>query len=325
MNYKLKKREGIYLMINLLCAKLFLLTPYLFKRAAVTNVALIVAAVFLPHLIVFLLKGREAERKKPGKIILFVIWAFLTLYLSFTVYEYAGVIKEMFFNRTPIWFTVLLLAAGMIYTSSRGLKAIGRLCGFFVPLVYFVCALLVTLAFKNFNPRLLLPFFGSTKALLKHGAVLFAVPGECIIYYLLPPVLENKKDFKSIFYTSFSISFVLFLIVCLSFVMAGFDSSRIMPMFMLIRLIKIKSFFQRIDLVFLLLFSISVFLYLSAILYFACKCFCDSTGAGNEKFLTLPVGTIAAFPLLDRLFSNFVPFILILMIIFPLFIRRHKT
>ncbi len=325
MKYKLKKSEGIYLMVNLLCAKLFLLTPYLLKRASVTNVSFLITVVFLPYLIVFILKSRKIELKRMNKPILFIIWVCLTVYLSFTVYEYAGVIRTMFFDNTPIWFIVAFLAFTMIYTASRGLKAIGKLCGFFVPFVYFVCVLLVTLAFKNFNPDYLFPFFGSKESMLKHSLLMLSVPGECIIYYLLPSVLEKRENFKSIFYTSFFISFALFLIVCLSYVMAGFEQTEIMPMFMLIRLIKIKSFFQRVDLIFLLLFVISVFLYLSSILYFACKCFADSTGVGDEKFVALPVGLIASFPLFARISRNYIPYILIFMIILPLFMRRTKA
>ena len=252
MNYKLKKSEGIYLMVNLLCAKLFLLTPYLIKRAAVTNVIFFLAAAFLPYFLIFFFK----RNVQPGKIILFIAGICLTIYLSFTVYEYAGVIRTMFFNNTPVYFTVLFMAVAMIYAAGKGLKAIGKLCGFFVPFVYFVCALLVVFAFKSFTPSNLFPFFGSTENLLKYGYILLSVPGECIIYLLLPDVLEKKDDFKKIFLSSFFISFLLFILVCSAFVMAGFEQTETMPMFMLIRLIKIRSFFQRADLIFLLLSAI---------------------------------------------------------------------
>ncbi len=322
MNYKLKKSEGIYLMINLLCAKLFLLTPYLLKRAATTNVVFLLVVIFLPYLIVFLLKHNNIEFKKP---FLFIISICLTIYLSFTIYEYAEAIKAMFFKNTPIWFIVGLMSFAMIYASNKGLKAIGKLSGFFVPFVYFVCVFLVTLAFKSFDTDFLFPIFGSKESILKYAFIMFSVPGECIIYYLIPSVLETKEDFKSIFYSSFFISFGLFLTVCVSFVMAGFEQSEIMPMFMLIRLIKIKSFFQRIDLVFLLLFVISVFLYLSSILYFACKCFSDSFDINDENFLALPIGFISSFPLIGALFKNYIPYILIFLIILPLFAGRRKT
>ena len=307
--YKLETKEAIALMVNLLCNKLFVLAPFYLKQIA-GNTALIVTATF--YLVAFTLwsicsKMNDIDkdlldittnhilRKFLGSIIALSI----TVVTILTPRQYAEGIKVMALQNTPINLIIVVFGVAMLSGAFLGLKSIGKTNGFFVPLIFIVTLILVFATFKRKDLVNLFPVFGNGFGnIATSSIIMLSMLFEVTILFMLPSVLKAPGDFQKIGRYTFLWSGICFISVggIYSISSPGHQSVQSYePFFRLIKQIEFGNFLQRFDSFFLILYCISAFLYLSAMLYFGANIFAKTFDIKKSKRLILPIGLIISF------------------------------
>lgn len=123
---------------------------------------------------------------------------------------------------------------------------------------------------------------------------LFAFGGIEILYFL-PPNLKQPKSFKKITIVSILLS-AIYLLISVSTILFMFtsfsQSNELMPLYTAVRYIEFGTFFQRLDSIFLLIWTISICCYISIILKFSMNIFGKLTNIKNSKMSLLPLSLL---------------------------------
>lgn len=113
--------------------------------------------------------------------------------------------------------------------------------------------------------------------------------------YFLPPLLKDAKKFKKIAFTSIIIS-AIYLIIAISILLFMFvffqDVDEIMPLYSAAAYIEFGTFFQRLDSLFLLLWTLSFACYLSIVTKFSIYIFKKVTNIKEIKPIVYPLSFI---------------------------------
>lgn len=113
--------------------------------------------------------------------------------------------------------------------------------------------------------------------------------------YFLPPLLKKPKKFKKVAFTSIVISSI-YLIIAISIILFMFiffqDVDEIMPLYSAAAYIEFGTFFQRLDSLFLLLWTLSFACYLSIVSKFAIYILKKVTNIKEIKPIVYPLSFI---------------------------------
>lgn len=243
--------------------------------------------------------------KKPLKIFLGIVFIILfTIPVITCIYEFTNLLQGIYFPHSPISLLLLFFFVSMAVANKKGFKAIAKTN--VVVVIAILISLIVILGgtVDDFNITRLNPIFGESiqKTFLEGSQNIFAYGGLIYLLFLVP-FLKNKKDFTKIGIISIAISgiFLLFsaltLLVLFPFIS---DSEELMSMYLLTRCIQFGEFLQRTDAIFIFLWIISAFSYLSISLMFISNIFkkltkSESTEVINYPFLGIFFGLLVLF------------------------------
>lgn len=292
--YKFSVPEATSLLVNLLCSKLFLLAPADFTKTSGSGAVICVLFVFFVAFLFFhiytksnctniLSRIKNHTVKKAFGIITSILLLFsgavcLNLLVYFT--------KTASLSASPLSFITIPFAVSMLLGAISGIKSIGKLHGFFVPVLYVALIFLVASGYKSFDFTNLTPVFGKgISAVFGNGFFLLSNLFEILIFLFLPRHINGS--FRRVGFLSLSISLVLYLVTVSAFVLTD-GKTLDLPLFSVIQ----SGPFRRTDSAFLLLFSLSGMLYLSSLLYFSVHIFADTLKISDKKFLFMPFGLI---------------------------------
>ena len=284
----LKSREAIALSVNLICAKTFLMVPVFFKRLAESGSLILVAYIFALAFIfmfVYLFTGKT----KIPRILLPLIAISIILVCSVNLFEYSRTVSALYFKSTPLFVIFLFFAVAM---AVGGYSHIGKLNLFFVPIIYITVFIMLFFTFSDGNYYYLFPIMGKGfKTVFGDGFFMLSSLFEAVVLFFIPDILENKKDTKKVTAYTLIFSFLIYLIItaaCLITVHTDLPENCFSPLFLILRQIKIGTYFQHPDTAFLIIYFISAFLYLSGMLFFLCNIW----GKMSKKVLYLPVSLL---------------------------------
>lgn len=280
--------------MNLLCSKLFLLCPYSFTSLSGSGAIFSVLLVFIIAFLFFAIYTKNKPSfindriKTPALKGFFGTVSSIFLLLSGTVTLSLVIYftKMTSLSSSPLSFITVPFAVCMLCAAYPGLKCLGKLHGFFCPMLYILLAVLVLFCIPEFDFTNLTPIFGKgfINVFLK-GFFMLSNLFEILIFLYLPPYV--KGSYKKTVFSSLGISLVLYLLAVSAFLLIG-GKTPDLPMFSVIRSGLLKS----LDSVFLILYTISSMLYLSAVLFFSTKIFADSFEIKQAKNLIIPFGLI---------------------------------
>ena len=175
-------------------------------------------------------------------------------------------LKIIYLDKLPIVVIVIFFIFAITFGNKLGFKVISKVNLLILPVILF-CIIFVLLAnFKNYDFNGLFPILGSgIKSTFITGlSNMFAFSSLSIIYFL-PPMVEDTNSFKKIARISTILSVVLFFFSIVSF-LALFpfirNSEEIMALYLATRYIEFGRFFQRLDAIFLLIWTVAVISYL---------------------------------------------------------------
>lgn len=276
------KWEATFIIVNLICTKIFLNFPRFMAETAGTAgwllaIYLSVLAFIAFFIIVKLYKPFEGKDLldigeyiggNAGRIIVGTIVLGFSLYIvSVILREFSEDMKIIGLTVSPLSFVMFFFLIGIIVSSYIGVEGIARYSVIAVPIISvgFLLILVGASAYVDFTN--ILPLFGNgTNAILGKGFFKISVFSELLFLFILIPFIKTHKNFKAVGYLSIGISSV-FLTLGAFVYTAVFSyptsTESFLPIYQLSRLINYGRFFQRVESFFVIIWATAAFVYLS--------------------------------------------------------------
>lgn len=310
-NYKMQKYEAICLILIVMVNKLILNVPYYIIDLVGTGAVINLIYVGVLGLI-FVLCLNYLFQKFPnsdiidiseflgGKIfkvimgLIFVVFFFLVSYI--TLSDFANMIKTIYFGNSPLIFILLFFMIGIFVANFIGFKAMIRTICFVVPFTLVSILLALFAVYDEFSLDKFSPFFGyNMQTTFINGLLNTFSLYVVTYYYFLMPLLKDSFNFKKVTTISYLISWaILFLTVVsiLTIFPITNDTEPLNSLYLLSRKIQLGDFLQRLDAVFILLWLISIFCYLSISLFMINRVIKKLTNLSDERMLTFSIVSI---------------------------------
>lgn len=310
-SYKLQKWEAISIIIIVMINKLILNIPFyvvsLVGTGVVANIIYVGIIDFIFCLILVKLFDKfqnsdiiDISEFLGGKflkwiiciisIILFLLVAFITLS------DFTNILQTIYFSNFPIMYILFFFIIGILVANLYGLKSISRIITFIVP--FTIISILITLlgVWNDFEIENFVPFFGHNY----YNTFVIGISNCFAMYiityfYFLKPYLKECINFKKVVISSYGISWFLLLLTVISIMTlfnVNYGIEPLNSLYLLSRKIELGNFLQRVDAIFILLWIISIFSYLSFVVFLINRTLKKILNVSNEKMLTFPVCSI---------------------------------
>ena len=292
MNYKIGKFEAIFLILIIMMNKILLNIPKEIIKRSQTGapISIIFTCIIALLLTIFLCKLfkkfpnediidiAKYVGKKPLQILIggtFLV--FFTIIIITVIYEFSNLLQMAYFPNTPISLILLCFLFAMGLANKVGFKSIIKTNTIVIVLILVSLIVILGGTIKNLDLNRLHPILGENifKTLIGDSQNIFAYGGLIYLLFLMN-LLKNKKDFSKVAIISIVISglFLLFTTVTLLALFPFItNSEELMSMYLLTRYIKISNFLERTDAIFIFLWIISAFSYLSISLMYMINIF----------------------------------------------------
>lgn len=310
-NNCLGKIESISIILMVMINKLILNIPYyivnLTGNGSIVNIVYIGIIDFIFLLIIIKLFQKfnnsdiiDISEYLGGKVLKTII-AIISILIfllvsSITILDFSNVLHKIYFSQFPIIYILGFFIFGVAIANFIGIKSISRITTFIIPfailsiLVTFV-AILKDLKITSFTPILGESYNKTFFIGLSNSFAMYIM----VYYYFLKPLLKNPADFKKVSIISYVISLGILLLTVISMLTIFTSNSPNAPinsLFLLARQIQLGTFLQRIDAVFILLWIMSIFSYLSFVVFIINRIIKKITNVSNEKMLTFSICSI---------------------------------
>ncbi len=310
-NYKLKKYEAICLILIIMVNKLILNVPYyvidLVGTGAVINLIYIgvIGLLFvlcLNHLFQKfpnsdIIDIAEFLGGKVFKVIMGMIFIAFFFFVSYTTLsDFANMIKTIYFHNSPLIFILLFFIVGIVIANLAGFKATVRTICLVVPFALISITLALLAVYDEFTISKFSPFFGyNFQTTFLNGLLNIFSLYIVTYYYFLMPLLKDSFTYKKVTTISYIISWLLLFVTVVS-ILTIFpitnDTEPLNSLYLLSRKIELGDFLQRLDAIFVLLWLISTFCYLSICIFMINRIFKKLTNIADEKLLSLSTSSI---------------------------------
>lgn len=222
------------------------------------------------------------------KFIVGIAYIVLFMMIAGTLFRYfSEFLKMIYFKETPIVIIMLVFLVGTIFANRIGFKAISRAALAIVPIVLISMLVIFFSTAESFNVDQLFPIFGYgiNETFFSGLSNIFAFGGIAFLYFLMP-FLKSTKNFKKISIIAIIISSIYLLLSVISLLLVfSFisDTDLTLSIYSLTRKIEYSRFFQRTEAIFILLWILLLFTYLSTILAFCLNIFKKISNISNSK------------------------------------------
>ena len=201
------------------------------------------------------------------------VFVFAVLFINFfsVIRIFPEAIRLVLLQTSHTEFIGLLLAVCIVLGAYCGVEAIARLQQLFLPLAGLVFTAFIIFLIPTINPDNIFPVLGSGAGSLFIDNIPFlSVFSDILILNLLLPLMEERGDYRRsgirVMIMGGAIVVMIITAYCLSYAYPV-SEGYLMPVYQLERLIKLGSFFSRLEAVFQFIWSISILLYCSFYLY----------------------------------------------------------
>lgn len=337
MNCKINTFEATMIMVVLLCTKLFVAYP-LFENAfsGIQLFLINLTAYFLLWIVFFIcskLKFKVPHSVKGIFITILIIVTLIFTGVNFSKYVFG--LKWSLLNNTPESFISIILLTGILFGVFSGIKGIGRLCGFFAPIILISTVILILPAFGQFDFKVLFPVFGSgIKETFIFGFLMLSSLWEFIFISFIPDFLKKREKTNHVLNSSLIISFLFYAFVGVSVILSKTGNvSEYSEIFKIIRTINPLNFMERPDSVFYIIFVLAVLLYFSTVVFFVKHIFSEYFEIEYSEELIIPFAFLTAqagFTVLDytyvkSVYDTLLNAMWIIPLLLPFIFFRRKT
>lgn len=235
---------------------------------------LLISKLFKPFPAHDIVDISEYLGKKILKTIVGILYILFFIFISSVILRYlTNSLKLIYFEKSPLTFLLILFLIPVIFAVRLGIKPISRVNLIFIPIVLISMLIILFSTAKDFVPQRIFPIlgFGANETFLIGLNNIFTFSAFAYLYFLIP-LLKNPDDFKKVALSSIIISaiYIFLSIICLimMFPFIAF-TDEMLSIYLLTRLIEFGKFFQRVDAIFILIWILSAFSFLSITIEFA--------------------------------------------------------
>lgn len=299
--------EAVTLLINLICTKLFLYFPRLAAEDAGTAGWIMVIYICLVIIIIYIIlislykkfEGRdildiaEFAGGIPLRILTgLLITSALFYSTSLVLREFSEDMKVVALPFSPLSYIMIFFIIGIIIGSYLGIEAIMRYHAIIVPIIAAGYVIILLGAIPKMHFDNILPILGNgADSIFLKGFKRITAFGELAIIFLLPPFLGSYKNVRSVGYISIGFSSVFLIAGSLSYILIyPYPTSleSFLPIYQMARLINLGRFFYRIEALFVFIWAMAAFVYLTATFYFMVYSFSKSAGLKYMRPMIFP-------------------------------------
>lgn len=353
---KIGKIEAIFLILSFIINLIILSLPRIIistsgSASIINTVYISIIALIIVLLIYKLLSAFPGQDVldislflggKSFKIIVGSLFIIFFLFTAFSVLKsFSETLNTIYYYTTPPYFVTGVFCIIIAYACSLGFKAISRANVLILPLSILSIFLLLIFNMRFFTFERIFPILGyGINETFFSGLQNLVAFGNIAIIYFLPSILKDSNELKkasvwAIIWSSICL-FISVLTILLLFSYIG-QSHGIMPFYLASREIEFGRFFQRLDAVFILIWTISIVCFLSILVLLAIKILKNLTNIQNSRFIAItfsiilfiagliPKNIYEIFFIENSLYKNFVIlFIFIFNILILLFANFKK-
>lgn len=237
--------------------------------------------------------------KPIGKLLGIIVVLAAHYYLAILLREFAATFIIPFMPETPLPVFVFTMVLLLVYGMWQGLTGIARTAQIFLPLIVLSILFIVIAPVPLFRSGRLLPLAGPGPMFIAYGAwhSLMYV-GELFLMAFLLPSLRRKADYGSALLGGFVLSVVtLSAMTALAIGILGVPLLRTItfPMLSIARLIRLGPFFERLEVIFVVVWFILSFVKLSVLFFITTITLGDVLEIGDPRELAVAVGTVLGF------------------------------
>ena len=319
MNYKIGKLEAILLIMIVMMNKiLFNIPKEIIKQsktgAPINIIFITICAIIIVFFICKLLKKFPNEDiidiaeylgKKKLQIpigLLFMILFSITIVT--VIYKFTNLLKMLYFSSTPALLLFIAFFVCIGFANKIGFRGIVKANALICIILLASILIILYGTFEDYSPNRLYPILGKNIYItfIQGTQNIFAFGGLLYLFFI-KPLLKNKDDFKKVAIISILLSSFFLLSTATTLIMLFpfiTESEELMSMYLLTRSIVFGEFFQRIDAVFIFLWLIASFSYLSISSMFLSNIFkklsnCKESNSIQYSLLGILLGIILIF------------------------------
>ena len=234
---------------------------------------LLIIKLFKPFPTCDIVDISEYLGKNILKNIIATLYILFFIFISAVILRYlTNSLKLIYFEKSPIVFLLILFLIPVVFALRLGIKPISRVNLIFIPMVLISMIIILFSTSNYFIPQRIFPIlgFGTNETFLIGLNNIFTFSAFAYLYFLIP-LLKNPNDFKKVAIISIVISaiYIFLSVICLimMFPFIAF-TDEMLSIYLLTRLIEFGKFFQRVDAIFVLIWILSAFSFLSITLEF---------------------------------------------------------
>lgn len=304
-NYKLQKYEAICIILIVMINKLILNVPFyitnLVGTGAIVNLLYIgILGLIFVLILNFLFKefpnsdildiSKFLGGKILEKIISFIFLCAFFLVSYITLIDFANMIKIIYFEESPLIFILLFFMIGITIANLVGFRSIVRTISLVIPFTLISILIALLGVHDQFSFDKFAPIFGyNYKTTFLNGLTNIYSLYIIAYYFFIMPLLKDPTEFKKITIVSYIISWILLFLTSVS-ILTLFpitnDTQGLNSIYLLARKIEFGDFLQRLDALFVLLWLVSIFCYLSLCIFMINRILEKSTHLVDSKAIT---------------------------------------
>jgi len=308
---KLGTVEAIMLILSVVITHTVLSLPKtlidITKSATILNIiyvtAIVLAFVFLICRLFKRFPGMDlidVSEILGGKVFKRIVGGIFIAYFivssSILLRNFCESLKIIDYPSTNIIFIILFMLIAISIVNQLEFNSNFKTNLIITPIVLFSILFLFLANFKHFTPQRIFPLLGDGpfQTFITGLGNISAFAGIVFLYFI-PPLLKEPKKLRKIAITSVIIS-AIYLILAVSIILFMFvffqNADEIMPLYSAAAYIEFGPFFQRLDSLFLLIWTLSFTCYLSIIAKFCIYIFTKISNIKETKPIVYPFSFI---------------------------------
>ena len=282
--------EAISLVIIVMISHLILNLPNEILTSSLSSAPLNVIYITAIVLIFYIIIGKlfkpfhnqdilDVSEYVGGNILKNIISFIYIIHLIFIsgilILSFADTLKTVYLNDMPTELICLVFILIATLANQFGFKSVSRTNAILMPFILITILIIFLSLFTDFVPQRVFPILGKgiNETFISGISNIFAF-GELIILFLIRPNLKNVKQSNKVGIISILLS-GLFLFITVVALLLSFPfitgGEGVLSIYMITRTIQFGKFFQRVDALFILIWALTFFSYLSVIMSYTLK------------------------------------------------------
>lgn len=241
----------------------------------------------------------EISERSVGRVFKIIVGMLAAFFLILIEASLLGVfshsLKVISLDKSPMSYVLALFLIGMVVAAYYGIEVVARISAFIVPACIAGFILITIGVIPDFNTDNLYPLFGNGVASIINGSTFsLCVFSPLMVIFFMVPFFRGRY-INRVSYLSVAISGMLLLWSTLAFLLTfPYDMAvdKKIPVFQMARLIEIGNYVQRVESIFVLVFSLSSILYMGTLFAFITHIIAKALDLDRPQPIILPTAVI---------------------------------